>query len=95
MKLVEHELKDIFEENEQDFDVKSRTLSHFVATEEHMAEKAILIVTQNRCEITLADSVVQLAIVCIYMRRMGYDSATVNIQFSSQSGRVVTQYGRK
>ena len=42
MKLVEQELKDIFDENEQDFDGKSRTLSHFVAIEEHIAEKAIL-----------------------------------------------------
>ena len=47
-----------------------------------------LTVSQNRCEVTLADSVVQLAILCIYMRRMGYDSATVSIQFSSQIGRV-------
>ena len=42
MKLVEQELKDIFDENEQDFDGKSRTLSHFVAIEELIAEKAIL-----------------------------------------------------
>ena len=54
-----------------------------------------LIVSQNRCEVTLADSVVQLAILCIYMRRMGYDSATVSIKFSSQIGRVVTQHRRK
>ena len=80
--------------NDQDFDGKSRTLSHLVAIEEQKAKKAILIVSQNRCEVTLADSVVQLAILCIYMRRMGYDSATVNIQFSSQIGRVVTQYKR-
>ena len=77
--------------NEQDFDGKSRTINHFVAIERQKAEKATLIVSQNRCEITLADSVVQLAILCIYMRRMGYDSATVNIQFPSQIGRVVTQ----
>ena len=30
---------------------------------------------------TVAHGVVQLAVICIYMRRIGYDSATVNIFF--------------
>ena len=34
--------KDIFQENKQGFDVESRTLTHFVAFEEHMADEAIL-----------------------------------------------------
>ena len=34
--------KDIFQENKQSFDVESRTLTHFVAFEEHMADEAIL-----------------------------------------------------
>ena len=31
---------------------------------------------------SLAHGVVQLAALCIYMRRIGYDSATVNIFFT-------------
>ena len=31
---------------------------------------------------SLADNIVQLAILCIYMRRIGYDSAIVNSFFS-------------
>lgn len=65
--------------NEQDFDGKSRTINHFVAIERQKAEKATLIVSQNRCEITLADSVVQLAILSVNLRRINYDSVTVNI----------------
>ena len=32
-------MKDIFQETKQGFDSKSRTLTHFVAFEEHMADK--------------------------------------------------------
>ena len=48
MKLVGflyEELKDIFKENKQGFDGKSRTLTHFV--EKHMADEVILNVSQN------------------------------------------------
>ena len=31
----------MFDENKQCFDGKSRTLTHFLALEEHMADKAI------------------------------------------------------
>ena len=40
--LIYEEFKDIFEENKHCFDGKSCTLTHFVAFEEHMSEKAIL-----------------------------------------------------
>ena len=63
---------------QQSFDGKSRTLTHFVAFEERMADKAIVSISQNRAK-SLADGVVQHAVLCIYMRRIGYDSATVNI----------------
>ena len=43
-----------------------------------MADKVIVSVSQNPAK-SLADGVVQLAVLCIYMRRIGYDSATVNI----------------
>ena len=43
-----------------------------------MADKVIVSVSQNPAK-SLADGVVQLAVFCIYMRRIGYDSATVNI----------------
>ena len=39
-------------ENKQGFTGKSRTLTHFVAFEEHMANKAILSVSQNRREVS-------------------------------------------
>ena len=43
------ELKDIFKENKHGFDCKRHTLTHSVAFKEHnMANKAILIVLQNR-----------------------------------------------
>ena len=53
-------------------------LTHFVAFEEHMADKAILSILQNVAK-SLADSIVQLAILCIYLRRIIYNSPTVNI----------------
>ena len=43
-----------------------------------MTDKVIVSVSQNPAKF-LADGVVQLAVLCIYMRRIGYDSATVNI----------------
>ena len=43
-----------------------------------MADKVIVSVSKNPAK-SLADSVVQLAVLCIYMRRIGYHSATVNI----------------
>ena len=49
---------------------KSHTLTHFVTFEEHMANKLKryqLSVSQN---LYLADGVVQLVILCIYMRRI-------------------------
>ena len=51
-------------------DGKSRTLTHFVAFEEHMAAK---------CLAKPSSSLFQLAILGVYMRRITYDSATVNI----------------
>ena len=45
-------LKDILKENKQGFTGKSRTLTHFVAFEEYMADKAILSVSQNRREVS-------------------------------------------
>ena len=44
--------KDIFEEKKDDFDGKSRTLTDFVAFEEHMTDKAISSVSQNRREVS-------------------------------------------
>ena len=44
--------KDILNENKQGFTGKSRTLTHFVAFEEYMADKAILSVSQNRREVS-------------------------------------------
>ena len=43
-----------------------------------MADKVIVSVSKNPAK-SLADGVVQLAVLCIYMRRIGYHSATVNI----------------
>ena len=43
-----------------------------------MADRVIVSVSQNPAK-SLADGVVQLAVLCIYMRRIGYHSATVNI----------------
>ena len=42
----------MFENNKQGFDGKSRTLTHFVAIEEHMTAKTILNVSQNRRELS-------------------------------------------
>ena len=50
--FIYEELKDIFENNKQGFDGKSRTLTHFVAIEQHVAAKAILNVSQNRRELS-------------------------------------------
>ena len=48
----------------------SRTLTHFVAFEEHMAKK---------CLAKPSQSLLQLAILGVYMRWINYHSATVNI----------------
>ena len=71
-------MKDIFEENKQGFDSKSRTLTHFVAFEEYMVNK---VVSHKTITKSLADSIVQLAIpgVLIHKENQYYDSATVNI----------------
>ena len=66
---VYDELKDIFEENKHGFDSYSRTLTHLVAFEEHMADK---------CLAKPSRSLLQLAILGVYIRRITYDSATVN-----------------
>ena len=50
--FIYEELKDIFEENKQGFDGKSLTLTHFVGVEEHMSDKAISSVSQNRREVS-------------------------------------------
>ena len=42
----------MFENNKQGFDGKSRTLTHFVAIEEHTTAKTILNVSQNRRELS-------------------------------------------
>ena len=49
---------------------KSRTLTYFVAFEEHMADK---------CLAKPSRSLSQFAILGVYIRRITYDSATVNI----------------
>ena len=45
--FIYEEWKDTFEENKQGFDGKSPTLTHFIAFEEHMADKC----SQNRREV--------------------------------------------
>ena len=47
-----------------------------MAFEERMADKNILK--------SIADGIVQLEVLCIYTRRINYDSATVNIFFSQK-----------
>ena len=61
--FIYQELKVVFEKNKHVFDSKSRTLTHSVAFEEHMADKCL----------------VQLAILGVYLKRITYNSATVNI----------------
>ena len=66
-------MKDIFYQNKQGFESKSRALTHFVAFEEHMADK---------CHAKPPWSLLLTALyhlVFVYMRRINYDSATVNI----------------
>ena len=67
--FIYEELTDIFEENKNGFDSKSRTLTHFVAFEERMADKWLSKPSR---------SLLQLAILGVCMRRIKYDSATVN-----------------
>ena len=62
-------MKNWQEENKNGFDSKSRTLTHFVAFEERMADKWL--VKPSR-------SLLQLPILGVCMRRIKYDSATVN-----------------
>ena len=62
-------MKNWQEENKNGFDSKSRTLSHFVAFEERMADKWLSKPSR---------SLLQLAILGVCMRRIKYDSATVN-----------------
>ena len=65
------------------FDRKSRTLTDFVEFEEHMGNGRQ--VSHKTVAKSLADgvvpgpNVVELAILVVYMRRINYDSATVNI----------------
>ena len=59
-------LKDILKENKQGFTGKSRTLTHFVAFEEYMADKAILSVSQKPSRSVL-------------LKVINFDSATLNI----------------
>ena len=67
--FIYEELTDIFEENKHGFDSKSRTLTHFAAFEERMANKWLAKPSR---------SLLQLAILGVCMRRIKYDSATVN-----------------
>ena len=62
-------MKNWQEENKNGFDSKSRTLTHFVAFEERMADKWLSKPSR---------SLLQLAILGVCMRRIKYDSATVN-----------------
>ena len=80
--FIYEELKDTFKENKQGFDGKSRTLTHFVAFEEHMANKATRSVSQNRRQVSCWRRCTA-CVLCIYMRRINYDSATVNISFEN------------
>ena len=68
--FIYEELTDIFEESKHGFDSKSRTLTHFVAFEEHMVDKCLAKPSRSL--------VLQLAILGVCMRRSNYDSATVN-----------------
>ena len=52
------------------FDSLNRTLTHSIAFEEHMVDK---------CLAKPSQSLLQFAILGVYMRRINYDSATVNI----------------
>ena len=67
-----------FEENKQGSDSKSCTLTHFVAFE--MANKA-----------KPSPSLLLMALYCIYMRRINYDSATVNISVFIQQRNILFQ----
>ena len=79
-------MKDIFEENKQGFDSKSRTLTHFVVFEEHYGRR----VSRKTVAKSLAD-VAHTAILQVYMRRINYDSATVHISVSIEQRNISFQ----
>ena len=64
----------MFEENKQGFDGKGCTLTNFVALEEHMADKHLAKPSRS----LLLKSLYTAILGVLDMRRINYDSATVN-----------------
>ena len=71
--VIYEELKDIFEENKHGFDSQSCTLTHFVAFEEHMADK---------CLAKPSRSILQLSILRILGVFTWRESITIQQHFS-------------